>query len=72
MKMINKATVRIGAIKIELEAARIYDFLAILTEGLNAKTNFAYYIEQLQIIIKEFYFQDQNSIGRLKTSDLNH
>ena len=72
MKMINKATVRIGAIKTELEAARIYDFLAILTEGLNAKTNFAYNIEQLQIIIKEFYFKDQNSIGRLKASDLNH
>ena len=35
MKMINKETVRIGAIKTELEAARIYDFLAILTEGLN-------------------------------------
>jgi DNA polymerase III alpha subunit (gram-positive type) len=54
------------------QAARIYDFLAILTEGLNAKTNFAYNIEQLQIIIKEFYFKDQNSIGRLKASDLNH
>lgn len=35
MKMIKKETVRIGAIKSELEAARIYDFLAILTEGLN-------------------------------------
>lgn len=35
MKMINKETVRIGAINTEIEAARIYDFLAILTEGLN-------------------------------------
>jgi hypothetical protein len=34
MKMINKETVRIGAIKTEEEAARIYDILAILTEGL--------------------------------------
>lgn len=34
MKMINKETVRIGAVRSELEAARIYDFLAILTEGL--------------------------------------
>lgn len=34
MKMINKETVRIGAVKTELDAARIYDFLAILTEGL--------------------------------------
>lgn len=56
MKMINKETVRIGGIKSELEAARIYDFLAILTEGLNAKTNFNYNVEQLYIIIKEFYF----------------
>ena len=39
MKMINKETVRIGAIKSELEAARIYDFLAILTEGLNVSTS---------------------------------
>lgn len=40
MKMINKETVRIGAIKTELEAARIYDFLAILTEGLNVSNTF--------------------------------
>ena len=32
--MINKETVRIGAVRSELDAARIYDFLAILTEGL--------------------------------------
>jgi hypothetical protein len=38
MKMINKETVRIGAITSELEAARIYDFLAILTEGLNVSS----------------------------------
>jgi hypothetical protein len=43
MKMINKETVRIGAIKTELEAARIYDFLAILTEGLNVSKLFQPY-----------------------------
>ena len=43
MKMINKETVRIGAIKTELEAARIYDFLAILTEGLNVSSPFLTY-----------------------------
>ena len=32
--MVNKETVRIGAIETEQDAARIYDFLAILTEGL--------------------------------------
>ena len=41
--MINKETVRIGAIKTELEAARIYDFLAILTEGLNVSSPFSTY-----------------------------
>ena len=57
MKMINKETIRIGAVRTELEAARIYDFLAILTEGLNAKTNFNYNVEQLQIVIKEFFLK---------------
>lgn len=66
MKMINKETVRIGAVKTELDAARIYDFLAILTEGLIAKTNFNYNVEQIQIIMKEFYFKDGNSIGYQK------
>lgn len=47
MKMINKETVRIGAVRSELDAARIYDFLAILTEGLIAKTNFNYNVEQI-------------------------
>ena len=63
MKMVNKETVRIGAIWTETEAARVYDFLAILTEGLNAKTNFDYNVQQLKMFIKEFYFKDKNSIG---------
>lgn len=33
--MINKQTVRIGTISTEKDAARIFDFLAILTEGLS-------------------------------------
>lgn len=37
--MIKKETVRIGAIKTEDEAARIYDVLAILTEGLSVSDN---------------------------------
>lgn len=35
MKMVNKQTVRIGTVASEREAARIYDFLVILTEGLS-------------------------------------
>lgn len=33
--MINKQTVRIGTISTEKDAARIFDFMAILTEGLS-------------------------------------
>lgn len=40
MKMVNKETVRIGAIDTEGEAARIYDILAILTEGLTVSCNY--------------------------------
>jgi hypothetical protein len=42
MKMIKKQTVRVGTVETELEAARIYDFLAILTEGLNVSKNISY------------------------------
>ena len=45
--MIKKETVRIGAIKSELDAARIYDILAILTEGLNVSFSLLiYFLEQ--------------------------
>lgn len=73
MKMFNKETLRIGAIETESDAARIYDFLAILTEGLvvsllqylifQARTNFDYNINKIRLIVNEFYFKDQNSIG---------
>ena len=33
--MNNKETIRIGAVRSEIDAARIYDFLAILTDGLS-------------------------------------
>jgi len=39
MKMINKQTVRIGTVTTEKDAAIIYDFLAILKEGLNVSYN---------------------------------
>jgi len=59
MKMIKKQTVRVGTVESELEAARIYDFLAILTEGLNAKTNFDYTTIQLHSIIQEFFYNEK-------------
>ena len=46
--MINKETVRIGAVRSELDAARIYDFLAILTERLIVSIH-QIYIQNLQI-----------------------
>lgn len=67
MKMYNKETLRIGAIETESDAARIYDFLAILTEGLVARTNFDYNVNKIRLIVNEFYFKDEKSIGaRLK------
>jgi hypothetical protein len=33
--MNKKELIRIGAIRSEIDAAKIYDFLAILTDGLN-------------------------------------
>ena len=75
MKMNKKEIIRIGSLRSEIDAARIYDFLAILTDGLNvslflvyhflkqAKTNFDYTVKHLIIIVKEFYFKNENSIG---------
>jgi hypothetical protein len=40
MKMINKQTVRIGTILTERDAARIFDILSILTDGLKVSTSF--------------------------------
>ena len=44
MKMIKKQTVRVGTVESELEAARIYDFLAILTEGLNVSKKISLFV----------------------------
>jgi hypothetical protein len=40
MKMNKKETIRIGSVRSEIDAARIYDFLAILTDGLNVSLSF--------------------------------
>ena len=50
MKMINKKNVRIGAIKTEEDAARLYDVMAILAEGMAVKTNYDYTISDIQRI----------------------
>ena len=38
--MLNKDTIRIGGIKSEMDAARIYDFIAILTQGLSVSIKY--------------------------------
>jgi hypothetical protein len=42
MIMINQKKVYIGAIQNEFDAARYYDHIAIISQGLSAKTNFKY------------------------------
>ena len=54
MIMINQKKVYIGAIKTEIEAARLYDHVAIISQGLNAKTNFSYTGQKLKKIFDEY------------------
>lgn len=60
MIMINQKKVYIGAIQSETEAAKYYDHIAILTQGLNSKTNFAYTGAQLARIVKDYDFTNDN------------
>lgn len=48
----------IGSISSEQEAARLYDYYAILTHGLNAKTNFSYTKLQVQNLVKKYDKED--------------
>jgi AP2-like factor, euAP2 lineage len=43
----------IGGIKTELEAAKLYDKLAIFYHGIEAKTNFQYTKRQIEALIAE-------------------
>ena len=59
--MINQKKVYLGAIKTETIAARFYDYIAIISQGLNAKTNFSYSATDLMRIVRLF---DRNSDQR--------
>lgn len=61
MIMINQKKVYIGAIHSEMEAAKYYDHIAILTQGLNSKTNFAYTAAQLQQIVNDYDFSNESN-----------
>ena len=43
----------IGGIKTELEAAKLYDKLAIFYHGMEAKTNFKYTKADIEVLISE-------------------
>ena len=53
MIMGNFKKIYIGAIDKELEAAILYDKIAVLVHGLKAKTNFNYTKEQIRKILAE-------------------
>jgi len=61
MIMINQKKVYIGAIHSEMEAAKYYDHIAILTQGLNSKTNFAYTAAQLEAIVRDYDFSNESN-----------
>ena len=54
MIMINQKKVYIGAIQNEFDAARYYDHIAIISQGLSAKTNFKYSASKIQAIISDY------------------
>lgn len=54
MIMINQKKVYIGAIATELDAAKYYDSIAIICQGLNAKTNFKYDGIKIRHILQDF------------------
>jgi hypothetical protein len=56
MIMINQKKVYIGAIKSEMEAAKLYDHVAIISQGLNASTNFSYNGHKIKQILKDYDF----------------
>jgi hypothetical protein len=60
MIMINQKKVYIGAIQDEVDAAKYYDHIAIISQGLSAKTNFRYNVGQIAQIMKDY---DIDSIG---------
>ena len=54
MIMINQKKVYIGAIQDEIDAAKYYDHIAIISQGLSAKTNFKYNVGQISQIVKDY------------------
>ena len=54
MIMINQKKVYVGAIGSEQDAAKYYDSIAIICQGLSAKTNFSYDSKKIKQILNEY------------------
>ena len=55
MIMINQKKVYLGAIVSEHDAAILYDHVAIISQGLNAKTNFSYSCAKVKQILEDYF-----------------
>lgn len=58
-----------GAIQSEIEAAKYYDHIAIISQGVNAKTNFSYNTQDLYQIIKDYDTDSDISIAQSEYGD---
>ena len=66
MIMINQNNIYLGGIKTDEQAARFYDRVAIISQGINAKTNFEYTSQQIIQIMKQFDFSEETEIMKFK------
>jgi hypothetical protein len=71
MIMINQKKVYIGAIQNEDDAAKYYDHIAIISQGLSAKTNFKYSGHKIKQIIADYDIETSNSASNEYMSGYN-
>ena len=64
--MINQKKVYIGAITNEIDAAKYYDHIAIISQGLSAKTNFRYTVGDIAQIMRDY---DVDNMAQSTVSD---
>jgi len=55
--MVNQNNIYIGGIEKDIDAARYYDHIAIISQGLSAKTNFGYSGYQLKQILSMYSYE---------------
>lgn len=59
----------VGAIGSENDAAKYYDSIAILCQGLNAKTNFKYNAKKIRQILQEYDIYSDSPKQAVKRRD---